>query len=100
MRRKPERITPMEAAILITVVRESASLLPDEIWAKLYAISGVKPASQEQPKANGSGLKLGEFLFYKDEAGVLHCKRHGQDWREFLGDHAITALFDYAQGHT
>lgn len=42
-------------------------------------------------------LNLGEFTFYKDERGALCCRRHGLEWRDFLGDHAITALFDYAQ---
>jgi hypothetical protein len=46
--------------------------------------------------SEANGLKLGEFLFYKDDKGILRCLRHGQVWRDFLGDHAVTALFNHA----
>jgi hypothetical protein len=38
----------------------------------------------------------GKYEFYKDEKGILHCKRYGKEWRDFVGDKAVTALFDYA----
>jgi hypothetical protein len=54
-------------------------------------------ASQATPGCSeANGLKLGEFLFYKDDKGILRCLRHGQVWRDFLGDHAVTALFNHA----
>lgn len=37
----------------------------------------------------------GKYEFYRDAAGVL-CKRNGEPWRDFLGDKAISALFEYA----
>lgn len=30
------------------------------------------------------------------ENDVLKCKRHGEEWRGFLGDKAIHALYDHA----
>jgi hypothetical protein len=37
----------------------------------------------------------GKYEFYRDVAGVL-CKRHGEPWRDFIGDKAVNALFEYA----
>ncbi len=44
---------------------------------------------------NQISLEDGKYLFYKVD-GLLKCQRYREDWREFLGDHAVTALFDYA----
>jgi|WetSurMetagenome_2_1015567.scaffolds.fasta_scaffold320373_2 hypothetical protein len=38
----------------------------------------------------------GKYHFYEDEKGTLYCKRYGDDWRDFLGDHAVSLLFDRA----
>ena len=35
----------------------------------------------------------GKYVFRIDERGVLLCLRHGEPWREFIGDNAILALF-------
>lgn len=38
----------------------------------------------------------GKYCFIKE--GVdLKCLRYGKEWREFIGDNAIHALFDYAK---
>lgn len=39
-------------------------------------------------------LDGGKFRFYTDERGALCCDRHGQYWRDFVGDKAVHALFD------
>lgn len=41
-------------------------------------------------------LSDGKYAFWKDEAGNLFCKRYGEAWREFVGDNAVTTLFDFA----
>ena len=41
-------------------------------------------------------LENGKYEFIKDDKGKLICKRYGQPWREFVGDNAVHALFDYA----
>lgn len=41
-------------------------------------------------------LEDGKYEFYEKEPGILACKRYGEEWREFLGDKAIYALFQYA----
>lgn len=39
-------------------------------------------------------LEDGKYEFVMRESdGVLLCRRHGQEWREFVGDKAVTALF-------
>jgi len=40
-------------------------------------------------------LEGGKYLFYLD-GFTLKCKRYDEDWREFLGDKAVSALFEYA----
>lgn len=35
-----------------------------------------------------------KYIFYTDEDGSLYCKRNGEDWRDFIGDKAVSALFD------
>lgn len=43
-------------------------------------------------------LCSGKYEFYVDRDNhALFCKRHGQDWRDFVGDKAVRALFDYAE---
>lgn len=56
--------------------------------------------SQSRNSGEANGLKLGEFLFFKDERGILRCHRHGLPWRDFIGDHAINSLFDHALRET
>lgn len=42
-------------------------------------------------------LDDGEYDFYIDKiTHSLMCKRYDKYWREFLGDKAIIALFNYA----
>jgi hypothetical protein len=41
-------------------------------------------------------LEDGKYKFEKHEDGSLICKRYGENWREFIGDNAVHALFDYA----
>lgn len=38
----------------------------------------------------------GKYEFYKENHSV-HCKRYGEVWRDFIGDGAVLALFDYAE---
>lgn len=35
----------------------------------------------------------GKYKFYIDELGVLRCLRNGENWRDFIGDNAVLALF-------
>jgi hypothetical protein len=42
-------------------------------------------------------LEDGKYAFYKDSNGLVHCLRYGDPWREFLGDKAVSALFDHCQ---
>ena len=37
----------------------------------------------------------GKYEFVEKDS-VLHCYRHGHEWRDFVGDKAIHALFDLA----
>lgn len=39
----------------------------------------------------------GKYEFYEDERGTLMCKRHGEPWREFVGDKAVHGLFSHAR---
>lgn len=39
-------------------------------------------------------LENGKYRFYKPDGVTLVCDRYGQPWREFIGDKAVTALFD------
>lgn len=41
-------------------------------------------------------LEDGKYVFFKDTEGLVYCHRYGKPWREFLGDKAVSALFDYA----
>lgn len=36
----------------------------------------------------------GKYSIYKKPNGVVVSERYDQPWREFLGDHLITAMFD------
>ena len=38
-------------------------------------------------------LSDGKYMFYKDDH-TLFCDRYGEAWRSFLGDNAVTILFD------
>ena len=42
------------------------------------------------------GVRVGDgkYTFYTDEQNVLHCNRYGEEWRDFIGDNAISALYD------
>lgn len=42
-------------------------------------------------------LRNGKYDFYIDDDGNLKCRRHGEDWRGFLGDNAVLALFQHAR---
>jgi hypothetical protein len=46
-----------------------------------------------------SSVKIydGKYEFYEDERGMLMCKRHGESWRDFVGDKAVHGLFSYAR---
>ncbi len=37
----------------------------------------------------------GEYEFCL-EGGSLRCRRHGEVWRDFIGDNAVLALFRHA----
>lgn len=41
-------------------------------------------------------LQNEKYTFIKNDQGLLTCNRYGEPWREFLGDKAVAALFDYA----
>lgn len=41
-------------------------------------------------------LEDGKYVFFKDTEGLVYCHRYDKPWREFLGDKAVSALFDYA----
>jgi len=41
-------------------------------------------------------LESGKYAFRKDAAGLLRCDRYAESWRDFLGDKAVSALFDHA----
>lgn len=36
---------------------------------------------------------LNKYTFYK-KGPTLYCLRYGEEWRDFIGDKAVTALFD------
>lgn len=38
-------------------------------------------------------LSDGKYEFKLDTRGVLVCLRHGQPWRDFVGDNAVLALY-------
>lgn len=38
-------------------------------------------------------LDDGKYRFHMDE-GVLQCERYGEKWRDFIGDKAVSSLFD------
>ena len=40
-------------------------------------------------------LEEGKYIFYKDNKGIIHCDRYGEEWRDFIGDKAVSALFDF-----
>ncbi len=39
-------------------------------------------------------LSDGKYTFYESNH-ILKCHRYGEPWREFTGDNAVHALFDY-----
>lgn len=41
-------------------------------------------------------LEDGKYEFYEEKPGVIKCKRYGKEWRDFIGDNAVYALFQYA----
>jgi len=44
-------------------------------------------------------LENGKYRFFKGDPPheyELYCHRYGEKWRYFSGDHAISALFDFA----
>lgn len=41
-------------------------------------------------------LESGKYTFRQDAEGRLYADRYDEAWREFVGDKAISALFDYA----
>lgn len=41
-------------------------------------------------------LEDGKYKFIEEKPGLLVCYRYGEKWREFIGDKAIYALFQYA----
>ena len=36
-----------------------------------------------------------KYTFYRKDHS-LYCLRHGEEWRDFIGDKAVNALFDLA----
>jgi len=52
------------------------------------------PQCKAQLSSKTVVLDNGKYTFAKDQRGMLTCDRYGEAWREFLGDHAVTALFD------
>ena len=42
------------------------------------------------------GIRLGDgkYTFYTDEQKLLHCNRYGEEWRDFIGDNAVSALYE------
>ena len=38
-------------------------------------------------------LEDGKYRFF-DKDNILYCHRYGEPWRNFLGDHAVTLLFN------
>lgn len=47
-------------------------------------------------KAYRLQLDDGKYEFFV-ESGILKCLRYGKEWREFTGDKAVHALFDYCE---
>ena len=41
-------------------------------------------------------LANGRYRFYTGRKHVLRCDKEGKEWRNFLGDNAVTELFSYA----
>lgn len=41
-------------------------------------------------------LENGKYHFHLDENYILKCYRNGEEWRDFIGDKAIYALFLHA----
>ncbi len=39
-------------------------------------------------------LEDGKYEFRRMKNGSLLCYRHGESWRDFVGDRAVGALFD------
>lgn len=42
-------------------------------------------------------LENGKYRFHMDE-GTLQCERYGERWRDFIGDNAVSFLFDECLG--
>ena len=38
-------------------------------------------------------LDNGKYRFFRED-NMLYCHRYGEPWRNFLGDHAVTLLFN------
>lgn len=57
---------------------------------------GSPPLWREKSGTHSGGpvrLQDGKYVFYLKK-GVLCCDRYNEPWREFVGDHAVHALFD------
>lgn len=67
------------------------------LFATLMEARTAVPA-QVVPVEDGTvRLEAGKYNFFKDATGLLRCYRYGEPWREFLGDKAVSALFDRCQ---
>ncbi len=57
----------------------------------------VEQATRAEAEKGGEAktvkLENGKYEFYIHTDGALYCLRHGEDWREFVGDHAVHLLF-------
>lgn len=41
-------------------------------------------------------LSDNKYKFFETDEGFLRCHRHGESWRNFIGDKAVHRLFGYA----
>lgn len=51
-----------------------------------------KPTKETSPTIS---LENGKYVFFKDSEGLVSCHRYAEPWRTFLGDKAISCLFEY-----
>lgn len=56
----------------------------------------VRVSSQAGENMNELILEDGKYKFVEEKPGILVCYRYGVRWREFIGDKAVYALFEYA----
>ena len=70
---------------------------PVDLMGRMVRAQEIKTPYPYRPAPWRIRLTDGKYTFRKGSKGDLIADRYGQEgWREFLGDKAVGALFDYA----